>query len=359
MNPAPKLIEALLFVISVGAIIGFINKYRYQKQNLYLAILPWALSIAILLVSYSLIVHSFGWWLPVAWTIAVVWIIYFTTAYHLETVKKLEKASGLETFAFDLYHSIDNRLDSIRSSKELIQLYFKKIENSHNVEDLTFQKAKKVIDIATLNIEEEILRTETYKIQLAQFLKYSYLGTKETETLINVNNTIREIVRKFIDKNEVYPELNLLEQYDNKITFQTNISRAALEIILDNLLANAVFAIVAKAETKATEEYMPVVCIQTKLNNQKIQVTVKDNGVGIPLAVHEKIFLPFKSFRNDKKGTGLGLYIVKNIVNSHGKKIRVKSNVGEGAEFIFTLPVVVDRNHSRLFDNFLSLFRKK
>ena len=358
MNPAPKIVEILLFLISVGAIIKFIDKYRYLRQNLYLLTLPWALLITSIVVLCSFIAHSFGWWLPVAWTIAVVWILYIAIVHHLERTKELDRALGLETFAFDLHHSIGNRLDSIKSSKELIQFYFDEIENSLFI-DSSQQEAKEIIYEATSNIEEEILRTQKYKIQLDHFLKYSYLGVEEIEKPSDIHQTIKEIVRRFRSQNKIFSEVNILEQYDEQILSKTKISKSALEIILNNLLNNAVFALAAKAKAKATEEYMPIICIKTKLKNRKIQITVEDNGVGIPPAFHQKIFLPFKSFRNDKKATGLGLHLVKKIVNLHGGTIKVESNLGEGSKFIFTLPVVVNRNHSRLLDNFLPLFRKK
>lgn len=358
MNPAPKIIKVLLFLISVGATIKFIVRYRYFQRNLYLLTLPWILLITSILILCSFIAHSFGWWLPVAWTIVVIWILYIGIARYWERIKEIDRASGLETFALDLHHSIGNRLDSIKSSKELIQYYFDEIENSLSV-DSSLQEAKEIIYEATSNIEEEILRTEKYKIQLDHFIKYSYLGVEEIEKPSDVNRAIKEIVRRFRSENKIFTEVDILEQYDARIMSKTKISKSALEIILNNLLNNAVFALAAKAKAEATKEYVPIVCIQTKLKSRKIQITVEDNGVGIPPAFHQKIFLPFKSFKNDKKATGLGLHLVKKIVNLHGGTIKVESNLGEGSKFIFTLPIVVNRNHSSLLDNFLSFLRKK
>ncbi len=70
-----------------------------------------------------------------------------------------------------------------------------------------------------------------------------------------------------------------------------------------------------------------------------IVVSIKDTGIGIDAAIMPKLFTKFasKSFQ----GTGLGLYISKNIVESHGGKIWAENNKdGKGATFSFSLPVI-------------------
>ena len=85
-----------------------------------------------------------------------------------------------------------------------------------------------------------------------------------------------------------------------------------------------------------------VIYIQTTLRYEKIFVSVKDTGIGIPKESINKIWNRFykmdSSRGKDKKGTGLGLAIVKDIIQAHGENIDVVSTVGVGTEFIFTLP---------------------
>lgn len=85
------------------------------------------------------------------------------------------------------------------------------------------------------------------------------------------------------------------------------------------------------------------VTIDAQYCGQEIIVTVTDEGIGIPAALHEKIFERFFQGEGRKagrrKGTGLGLAICKGIVEAHGGKIRVESEPGKGAKFSFTLPV--------------------
>jgi len=85
-----------------------------------------------------------------------------------------------------------------------------------------------------------------------------------------------------------------------------------------------------------------VIYIQTFPRYEKIFVSVKDTGIGIPRDSVNKIWSRFyktdTSRGKDKKGTGLGLAIVKDIIQAHGENIDVVSTVGVGTEFIFTLP---------------------
>ena len=82
--------------------------------------------------------------------------------------------------------------------------------------------------------------------------------------------------------------------------------------------------------------------IQTSLRREKVFISVKDNGIGIPKESQKKIWDRFyksdTSRGKDKKGTGLGLAIVKVIIQSHGENIDVISTEGVGTEFIFSLP---------------------
>lgn len=86
--------------------------------------------------------------------------------------------------------------------------------------------------------------------------------------------------------------------------------------------------------------------IETHVKNEKVFVSVKDTGIGIPKEAIGKIWERFYktdvSRGKDKKGTGIGLAIVKEIIQAHGENINVISTEGVGTEFIFTLPSVDD-----------------
>lgn len=83
--------------------------------------------------------------------------------------------------------------------------------------------------------------------------------------------------------------------------------------------------------------------IETSIRNEKVFVSVKDSGIGIPKdsipKIWERFYKSDLSRGKDKRGTGLGLSIVKEIIQAHGENINVISTEGVGTEFIFTLPL--------------------
>ena len=85
------------------------------------------------------------------------------------------------------------------------------------------------------------------------------------------------------------------------------------------------------------------ITIETNIRNEKVLISVKDKGIGIPSdsvkKVWERFYKTDQSRGRDKKGSGLGLAIVKEIVQAHNENINVISTEGVGTEFIFTLPL--------------------
>ncbi|HEX7232171.1 MAG TPA: ATP-binding protein, partial [Candidatus Binatia bacterium] len=85
------------------------------------------------------------------------------------------------------------------------------------------------------------------------------------------------------------------------------------------------------------------ICINAATANSGLVVSVSDTGPGIPAADRENIFEEFRqaegSLAQRKGGTGLGLAIAKKIVEMHGGKIYVESDVGKGSTFSFALPI--------------------
>ena len=70
----------------------------------------------------------------------------------------------------------------------------------------------------------------------------------------------------------------------------------------------------------------------------KVEITVSDNGNGIPQNIVDKIFQPFFTTKPTGQGTGLGLSLSYDIIKAHGGEIKVETKEGEGSEFIIQLP---------------------
>ena len=108
------------------------------------------------------------------------------------------------------------------------------------------------------------------------------------------------------------------------------VDRARLVEVLQNLLDNA-----AKF---MGDQVRP--CIEIGVNTEKHENVfyVKDNGVGIDSAHHERVFGLFNKLDAQSEGTGIGLALVKRTIEIHGGTIWIESHVGQGATFHFTLP---------------------
>ena len=109
--------------------------------------------------------------------------------------------------------------------------------------------------------------------------------------------------------------------------------------VLLNLYNNAFYAVSEKKKQQA-ENYEPTVSIKTKKLDGKIEVSVKDNGNGIPENIVDKIFQPFFTTKPIGQGTGLGLSLSYDIVKAHGGEMKVETKESEGSEFIVQLPIV-------------------
>lgn len=107
-----------------------------------------------------------------------------------------------------------------------------------------------------------------------------------------------------------------------------------IQQVLYNLLDNAI----------KFSHHDSVIKIETTLKHNKVFVSVKDNGIGIPKdslkLIWDRFYKTDLSRGKDKRGTGLGLSITREIIKAHGENINVISTEGVGSEFIFTLPCV-------------------
>jgi signal transduction histidine kinase len=106
--------------------------------------------------------------------------------------------------------------------------------------------------------------------------------------------------------------------------------------VILNLINNAFYAVNEKYK-QGIPGFEPTVSVSTKNENNRILISVKDNGNGIPEHIKEKIFQPFYTTKPTGQGTGLGLSLSYDIVKAHGGEIEVNSKENEGTEFIVKL----------------------
>jgi two-component system, NtrC family, sensor kinase len=249
-----------------------------------------------------------------------------------------EKMASLGELTAGIAHEIQNPLNFVNNFSEVSVELLDEMDEELDKGDI--QEAKTIGADLKQNLEKikhhgkradfivkgmlEHSRTNTGEKQLTdmnvlcdEFLKLSYHGLRAKDKSFNA-----EMVTHFDPK---LPKVNVSQQ---------DMGRAML-----NLFNNAFYAVNQKAKTAAAG-YKPEVSVTTSTQNEQVTISVRDNGLGIPDAIKEKIMQPFFTTKPTGEGTGLGLSLTYDmVVKGHGGSIQVNSVEGEGSEFIVSLPV--------------------
>jgi len=150
-----------------------------------------------------------------------------------------------------------------------------------------------------------------------EYLRLSYHGLRAKDKTFNAAFKT--------DFDTDLPKVNVISQ---------DIGRVVL-----NLFTNAFYSVTEKKK-QLNGEYEPTVSVTTKMKDGKIEVRVRDNGMGIPQKIVDKIYQPFFTTKPGGQGTGLGLSLSYDIVTKgHGGQMNVETKEGEFAEFIIQLPL--------------------
>ena len=132
-------------------------------------------------------------------------------------------------------------------------------------------------------------------------------------------------------------------------TFETNFDPSIPKIdvipqdigrVILNLISNAFYAASLPSEGGFKDpnyKHEPTVWVSTKKENNKVLISVRDNGRGIPQNIVDKIFQPFFTTKPTGQGTGLGLSLSYDIVKAHGGELKVETKEGEGSTFVIQL----------------------
>jgi len=218
-----------------------------------------------------------------------------------------EKLAGIGSFASGIAHDINNPL----------QLILGLAENIAVERDLTtvHEQARDII--------EAVKRTSTICRDLT---RYSRLAAPHEDMLVPVNEKLDEAL-KIARYASSFHDIEMVKQYQPGAAVKGNPDE--LLHVLVNLITNAVHAM---------ERVGGTLTIETALHDQQIDVRISDTGCGIaPDTMHE-IFEPFFTTKPPGKGTGLGLYNVKTIVDKMHGTIAVDSQIDKGTTFTLTFP---------------------
>jgi len=126
-------------------------------------------------------------------------------------------------------------------------------------------------------------------------------------------------------------------EFDNGINKVDIVPQEIGRVIL-NLINNAFYAVNERAK-QGVAGYEPTVIVGTRRLQDRIEISVKDNGSGIASSIKDKIFQPFFTTKPTGQGTGLGLSLAYDIVKAHGGEVKVETKENEGSAFFIILPL--------------------
>ncbi|WP_457669901.1 DAHL domain-containing protein [Thiolapillus sp.] len=261
--------------------------------------------------------------------------------------------AGMGNMAATVAHEINTPLGYLDSNLQVLHSGMEKMQLLMN-EFVTLKKdLRETEDAGQINARLENfgalvqnIKDEAMLDELPEIIDDMQEGVQQIQ---HVTNDLRDFTRKdrspqdWFDieqcvtsalkmaQKEIPPETKIITSLKNLPKVYG--SPAEINQVLMNLITNAAHAVEAAGRDKGS--------ITIKAVEQKghILVSVMDTGQGIDEKTRSKIFEPFFTTKDVGKGTGLGLAIVRRIITAHGGKVFIKSIVGKGTNFIFTLPV--------------------
>jgi signal transduction histidine kinase/ligand-binding sensor domain-containing protein len=250
-----------------------------------------------------------------------------------------EKMASLGELTAGIAHEIQNPLNFVNNFSEV---------NTELIEELKTEKSKEKSE-RDEQLEDELLNDiaeNEKKINhhgkradaiVKGMLQHSQTNTGQKEPT-DINKLADEYLRLAYHglkaKDKTF-NATLKTDFDETIS-DVNIIPQDIGRVLLNLINNAFYAVGERQKTGG-EVVEPTVTVSTKKVGDKILISVKDNGNGIPLKVLDKIFQPFFTTKPTGQGTGLGLSLAYDIVKAHGGELKVETREGEETTFIITL----------------------
>lgn len=246
-----------------------------------------------------------------------------------------EKMASLGELTAGIAHEIQNPLNFVNNfsevSKELL------VEMKEELDKGNAADAKEIADSLISNLEKINHHGKRADGIVKGMLQHSRTSSGQKE-LTDINVLCDEYLRLSFHglraKDKTFNS-KFETDFDQTISKINIISQDIGRVVL-NLLTNA-FHAVNERKLKNIEGYEPTVWISTKKEGDKVVITVRDNGSGIPEKIIDKIFQPFFTTKPTGQGTGLGLSLSYDIIKAHGGKIEVFSKPELGSEFRITL----------------------
>ena len=241
-----------------------------------------------------------------------------------------EKNNELEQLVFISSHDLRAPLVNIQGFTEELRTAFKNLKLIFSTENERNDIITKANEIINTDISEAlgfIINSSSKMDALINgLLKVSRMGKTEIfPKILDMNKIIRRIISNFeysIKESDINVEIETLPQ--------CYADEALIDQVFSNLIDNAIKYLNPKRKGN--------ISISGIDNPENSVYIIRDNGIGIPEKFHSKVFAIFQRVDNECRGEGLGLSIVKRIIEKHNGKIWLDSKPGVGTKIYFSLP---------------------
>jgi two-component system NtrC family sensor kinase len=244
-----------------------------------------------------------------------------------------EKMASLGELTAGIAHEIQNPLNFVNNFSEVNNELIEEMNNESDVSEI-----KTIANDIKQNNEKISFHGKRADAIVKGMLQHSRASTgKKEQTDINAlaEEYLRLSYHGMRAKDKSF-NAEIKTDFDESIG-KINVVPQDIGRVLLNLFNNAFYAVSEKKKV-AGDEYEAVVSVRTKRIDDKVEIRVKDNGIGIAQKIVDKIFQPFFTTKPTRQGTGLGLSLSYDIVKAHGGEIQVQSKENQGTEFTVVLP---------------------
>lgn len=232
------------------------------------------------------------------------------------------KLESLGEMAAGIAHEINQPLGIMSLSFENLQLKF-------NNESVTKEYLEQKITSIIANID-----------RIRDIINHIRIFSREQDSIVMQKVEVNQVVldvNKLIKTQYQNHNISIIHDLQEDLGFTVG-SNLKLEQVILNLLSNAKYALDDMDAHNADDKYKKTIRIKTLVVNNRINLMIQDNGVGIDEKKLNKIFDPFYTTKPEWVGTGLGLSIVYGIVKEMHGEIFVKSKIGKFTRFDIFLP---------------------
>jgi signal transduction histidine kinase len=226
----------------------------------------------------------------------------------------IQRNKTLEQFAYIISHNLRSPVANITGLSNIIL-------NSPSMNGNDFKKCMEGLALSVKKLDDVIIDLN-YILQVRREINEKKEAVSFSGLIRDIKTSINTIIEK------------------EQITIKTNFMHANELFAIKSYLNSIFYNLISNSIKYRNPNQKPVIEINSTRTNNKIQLSFRDNGLGIDMEANgNKIFGLYKKFHNHIEGKGMGLYMVKTQVEILGGKIDVKSEVNKGTEFLLEFEV--------------------